>query len=144
MADTRLILGGVVFRDFEIPEEISYGVEHRLEHHRLVGAARVTDAMGPEPDPIRWRGRFRGRDAISRANRCERMVALGAVVSLSFGGKHWRVVPQHFEADYKRFYEIPYSISCEVDPGLGGGLISTLTALVSADVSAISGLVGRL
>lgn len=145
MADTKLILGGVVFRDFEIPEEISYGLEHRLEQHRLVGGARVTDAMGPDHAPIHWRGHFRGKDAISRAKKCERLVASGAQVSLSFGGLHWQVVAQKFEANYQRFYEIPYTISCEVtSSGFGGGFISTLTSLISADVSVISGLVGRL
>lgn len=146
MADTKLILGGIAFRDFEIPEKISYGVSQSLEIHKLVGKGRVVDAMGPEYQPIRWQGRFRGRDAVGRAKRCERLAASGAGVSLVWGGYHWRVVVESFEADYERFYEIPYSINCEVTDNGGalGGLLSSLSSLISVDVSAIAGLVGRL
>lgn len=41
-----LTLGPVLFQDFEVPEKISVGGEHSLVVHKLVGRARVVDAMG--------------------------------------------------------------------------------------------------
>ena len=141
MADTRLILGGIAFREFEIPEKISYGTKQRLEIHKLVGGARVIDTLGPDPEPIRWSGRFRGADAASRARDLEALAASGRVVGLSWGGFSYQVVVATFSADYERFYEIPYQINCEVDTGGNSGASpGTLTELVAADLSAITSL----
>ncbi len=147
MADTKLILGSIAFREFEIPEEIRYGTRHRLEVHKLVGGGRVIDAMGPDPEPIRWRGRFRGPDAASRARDVEALAKSGRRVSLAWGGFSYSVVVDDFSADYQRFYEIPYHISCTVDTGGNAGsagVTTTLTGVIAADLAIIRDLAGGL
>lgn len=145
MADTKLILGGIAFREFEIPEQISYGRKQRIEVHKLVGGGRVIDAYGSDPDPIRWSGRFRGRDATSRARQVEALADSGRSVSLTWGGFAYQVIVDSFDADYQRFYEIPYRVACTVDTGgSSGAMPSTLTAVIAADMASILVLAGAL
>lgn len=148
MADTKLILGGITFREFEIPDEINYGLKQKLEVHKLVGGGRVIDAYGPDPDPIRWQGRFRGADARSRARQIEALAGSGKAVSLSWGGYSYTVLVDSFDANYQRFYEIPYRISCTVDTGgytgTSTGGSASRTEIVSADLTAIASIVAGL
>ncbi len=146
MADTKLILGSITFREFEIPEKIRFGMRHRIEVHKLVGGNRVIDAMGPDPEPVRWHGRFRGADATSRARDVEALARSGRRVSLAWGGFSYSVVVDDFSADYERFYEIPYQISCTVDTGGNGGSsgVASLTDVISADLGIISQIAGGL
>lgn len=145
MADTRLILGGVTFRDFEVPEQIRFGQRQRLEIHKQIGGARVIDAMGDDPEDISWKGRFRGKDARSRCNRLYSLAGSGRVVSLAWGGYSFKVVVESFHADYERFYEIPYDINCVVDNNGGfGGFVSSLASLVGADLGSIASIVKGL
>lgn len=141
--DTLLILGGFVFRDFEVPPKISYGGKQRLQTHKIIGGSIVIDALGPEPDPIKWEGRFRGSSAPSRCRTLNALRASGAQLPLSWGSNFYMVVISHFEADEQRYYEIPYKIICTVvtDPVAGaGGIIGSLTSLIQSDLSAIAGL----
>ncbi len=145
MADTKLILGGIEFTDFEIPEKINFGQKQRLEIHKNIGGKRTIDAMGEDPDDISWSGRFRGVDGASRANRLYALAGSGRSISLTWGGNSFQVVVSHFRADYERFYEIPYQITCVVDTGSpGSSAPSTSSALIAADLAAIASLVGRL
>ena len=142
MADTRLILGGVSFIDFEIPEEIPFGMKQHLITHKLIGGKRVVDAMGPDPDDIQWKGRFRGPSALGRARRIETLCASGVQVPLMFGGNFWLVVVSHFVPHYERFYEIPYEVTCHVvdSPSMvGGGLVG---GVLSAASSILGGTLG--
>lgn len=143
MADTKLILGGITFREFEIPDDIAYGLEQKLEVRKLVGGGRVIDAY--DPDPVRWSGRFRGADAASRARQIEELAGSGRVVSLTWGGFFYNVVVDSFDANYQRFYEIPYWVSCTVDTGGNSGAApSTLTSVIAADVAIIAKLAEKL
>ena len=45
-----LLLGPVLFQDFELPERISWGGKQRLTVHRLPGGTRVTVAHSLVPD----------------------------------------------------------------------------------------------
>lgn len=138
MADTKLILGGIAFREFEIPEQINYGRKGRIEIHKIVGGGRVIDTYGSDPDPIRWSGRFRGADAASRARQVEALVESQRRVSLTWGGFAYEVVVDSFDADYQRFYEIPYRVSCTVDTGGNSGSSpSTLAAVIASDITSI-------
>ena len=48
MPDTQVILGGIVFQDFKIPERINFGGAQRLVVHKLVGGNRTVDALGSD------------------------------------------------------------------------------------------------
>lgn len=144
-APEMLVLGSIVFRDFEIPEEIQFGMRQAKHVHKHVGGGRIVDAMGPDPEPIRWRGRFRGPTAPSRARACERLAGSGRQVGVSWGSFYYVVLVDLFEADYKSFREIPYHIECTVvGSGAGGGIVSSLTDLIGADIGSMLSLTGAL
>jgi hypothetical protein len=54
-------IGGISLSEWEIPERINFGGKQQVTVHKLIGGNRVIDAMGPDPDDVRWSGRFRGR-----------------------------------------------------------------------------------
>ena len=62
-----LTLGGIIFQDFEVPDNIGIGGEQALVVHKLPGGARVIDAMGADHRDITWSGRFRSGNAEARA-----------------------------------------------------------------------------
>lgn len=139
MADTLVILGSVVFQDFAIPEKINFGGKQQNTIHRMIGGARVVDAMGPDPTEITWSGKFRGANALAFAEACDAMRIAGLPVSLTWLGLFYTVLVSEFKAETEKFYEVPYTVTCVVvtDPAqaiaaTGGGL----TALVGGDVAA--------
>jgi hypothetical protein len=144
----RLKLGDIEFREFEVPEELPFGGRQTLKVHRFVGNSRAIDAMGYDPDPIRWAGRFRGPDAISRAKALEAMAATGREYALTCGELAYTVVIEEFEARQVGAREVPYSIRCEVKsddaaPGAQGASIGP-TQMVGADFLSASGIAGRV
>jgi hypothetical protein len=141
VADFNLILGPIVFRDFEIPSKINFGTEQAHHIHKLIGGSRVIDKLGPDPRPIHWEGRFRGAQAEGRARSCERLCNSGAEVPVRYGGYTYSVIVSHFEADYERFYEIPYKIALTVS-GVGGigGFVASIGSLIAADMGSIAAL----
>lgn len=139
MSDTLVILGGVVFQAFEIPEKINFGGKQTLAVHKLIGGQRIIDAMGADPAPISWSGKFRGGAALGRAQSIDAMRITGLPVSLSWLGLTYSVVISEFKAETEKYYEVPYTVTCEVvtDPNqLAASPISSLTALVTGDLSA--------
>lgn len=137
MPDTRLILGNISFQEFEIPAKINFGGKQNLAIHKLVGGYRVVDTLGPDPDDIKWQGRFRGASALSRARALDRLRASGAQVPLMWGGLSYSVVLSHFKADYEKFYEIPYECTCTVVSDSVGGL--TLIDIVGGLIGDVTG-----
>lgn len=111
-----LLLGDFLFQDFEIPEKIPFPAKQALAVHKLIGGARVIDAMGSDPDPIKWTGRFQGGDAVGRARQLEAMVEAGQQVQLVCGEIARTVVVESFTFDYERPYQGPYEICCVVIP----------------------------
>jgi hypothetical protein len=147
VADTKLILGGITFQGFEIPERIKLGGKHHINKHVLIGGQRVLDRMGPDPDDIRWSGRFRGNNALSRALSVDALRQSGAQVALTCHGLHYQVVVASFDFNPEKRYEIPYDISCMVSQVSGagaGGIFSSVTSLVSGDLGALVSLGGVL
>lgn len=144
---SSVILGGFAFQGFEVPARIPFGGRHMVVPHRLIGGQRVIDANGPDEEEISWSGRFRGSDALSRAQAVDAMRIAGAKVDLTWLGLHRSVVVTHFRADPEKAWEVPYTISCMVadNPGGGGlgGIASTLDNLVSGDLSSISSIMAR-
>lgn len=140
MTDGPVILGGVVFQDFEIPAKINLGGKQRLKKHEIVGNTRVVDAMGPEPADKKWTGRFRGADAIARAQAVDAMRISGQQVSLTWLGLYYTVVVEDFQADTEKRFEVPYSITvCVVDDPAqdGGGASGSLDSLAGGDLSSL-------
>jgi len=138
-----LVLGGVTFQNFEIPEHINMGGRHHAAVHKLIGGNRVVDAMGSDPDDVSWSGRFRGPNAMDRAQAVDAMRAAGAQVTLSYMSTFLVVLITDFKAEPERFYEIPYKITCTVvsDPindALGAVVAGLDTIIANALVVAAS------
>ena len=138
-----LTLGGIIFQGFEIPDVIRIGGEQALVVHKLPGGARTVDAMGADDADIPWSGRFRGREAESRARLLERYRKTGQVVPLRWSTYRYRVIVQSFRADYQQPFEIPYSVNCTVvsdesTPILTG--IPGIDELIGSDLGRALGL----
>jgi hypothetical protein len=138
-----LTLGDVLFRDFEIPSKITgaIGGKQGLAKHKLLGGARVTDAMGPDPEDPAWEGRFRGADAEDRAQQLDAMKDAGQEVLLTFGSFQYTVVIEEFVCDYMQAYEIPYRIKCYITQVTTAAASPGLDDLVTSDTTALSGQV---
>lgn len=111
-ADGAVILGDFAFNQWEIPEKIPFGGSQQLQVHRYLGGGRVVDANGADPMDLSWSGRFQGGDAYLRARRLDTMRALGQVLTLAWDEFRFSVVIREFRADFERFYQLPYSITC--------------------------------
>lgn len=135
-----LSLGAVQFQGFEIPEELNLGGKQTLVVHKLIGGQRVIAAMGPDPDDIRWQGRFQGGDAVGRAQQLDAMRDAGAPVVLLCGSITLNVVISEFTWRYQREYQALYSICCVVIPDATTVDDQSLDDLVGADYTAASNI----
>jgi len=109
-----LLLGAVLFQDFELPERISWGGAQRLTVHQLPGGTRVIDALGRDDKQITWSGVFSGSGASDRARLIDLMRADGSLWPLTWEAFFYSVVIASFDADYSRSNWIPYRITCTV------------------------------
>lgn len=109
-----VVIGGISLQSWEIPEHINFGGRQQVALHKLIGGQRVVDAMGPDAADVRWSGRFRGSNAMLRAQALDAMRAAGAEVELYYLSTFLLVVITEFRAEPERFYEIPYTITCTV------------------------------
>lgn len=114
MVDTTLQLGDFVFQAYEIPEKIPFGGSQQLVTHKLIGGARVVDAMGRDDMPIAWSGLFYGAAALDRARYVDYLRTTGQVLTLTWSEFNYSVIIEKFECPFERFYKLPYSISCSV------------------------------
>lgn len=113
MADVTVTLGDITLTDLEVPERMPFGGEQMLVVHKLVGGAKVIDAMGRDEAPIEWSGWILGPDAVARAQSIDAMVS-GIPQTLTWSGFTYQVLVRSFNAQFERFYQIPYKIVCEV------------------------------
>jgi hypothetical protein len=109
-----LTIGDITFTYFETPQEINFGGGQSLMVHKMIGGQRVIDAMGIDEEPISWEGRFRGTDAIDRANALDKIRQIGLPVQLSWYNFKRLVVIKSFDGHFMQFYEVPYKITVEV------------------------------
>lgn len=146
MAAVVLTLGGIEFRDFEIPEAIGFGGRQMLSSKRLVGGRKVVDAMGPDEAPLEWEGRFRGADALARARAVDAIRRAGRKVACTWGENAYTVLVSSFLPFDRGNGEIPYSISCEVLSDDSAPLTTDIgiDQMVGADLSGAQTLGSRI
>lgn len=148
MSDLVLQLGDFQFQRQEIPESISFGGEQRLAMHDLVGGTRVIDAMGGFTGPISWSGWLLGQNALARARQLDAMRAAGVSLVLQWSELIFAVVIRSFQADFQRWYQMPYRITCEVAEDLtlstAGTSLSSIDGLITGDLSTASGLMSTV
>jgi len=139
---TYLLLGPVLFQDFELPERISWGGKQQLAVHRLPGGARVIDAMGRDDKEITWSGIFSGNGGSGRARLIDLMRAEGSVWPLTWEAFFYSVVIAGFDADYSRSNWIPYRITCTVLRDEAEALVLAVASLAADALSDLSSAVG--
>jgi hypothetical protein len=142
-----VLLGSIQFVEREIPDFVPWGGKQQLAIHKLLGGTRVIDAMGPDPNPIKWSGNLYATKAHPlpsvRARQIDAMRKAGAQVSLTWGSFNYLVVVQEFQAIYKHEWQIAYTITCEVvtdNPAQSVGKSVTLDQTIVNDFNAIAGL----
>jgi len=114
MPDIVLVLGPVVFQDFEVPSGILFGGSQRLAVHRLPGGTRVIDALGRDDARISFSGYFSGSDATLRARTLDELRATGIVLPMTWDVFYYSVLISELTADYQNGWWIPYRITCTV------------------------------
>lgn len=141
MANT-LLLGPVLFQDFEIPEHISWGGQQRLSVHRLPGGVRVIDAMGRDDAQISWSGVFSGTNAADRARLVDLNRVSGLVWPLIWDSFYYSIVIATFRADYRRVNWIPYRIACTVLRDEAEALVEVAASLAATGLADLASAVG--
>jgi hypothetical protein len=114
MSDVALLLGPIVFHDFEIPSGINFGGRQRMAVHWLPGGTRVIDAMGRDDAQISFSGVFSGSDATWRARSLDELRVAGIALPLTWDVFFYTVLIAEFRADYRSGWWIPYRIVCTV------------------------------
>lgn len=138
MGDVVLSLGGVSFRDMEVPEQIFFGGAQRLSVQNIIGSGRVVEAVGGNDGDIYFSGIFSGSDAVERAQLLDAARNLGSQLPLAWKDFYYLVVIRKFSAVYCRSNLIPFSIDCMVvsDPlAEAASLVAPIANLISDDLS---------
>jgi hypothetical protein len=114
MPQIRVQLGDFTFTNLEVPEVIPWGGDQALAIQKLIGGARIIDAMGRDDMALSWEGVFLDSTAFDRAQYLDTLRIAGQALPLTWGQLNFTVVIRSFSADFKFQYNIPYRISCEV------------------------------
>jgi hypothetical protein len=132
-----VILGGVAFRDFEVPEKIQFGGTQRIVTHELIGGGFVLDTLGKKPQEISFQGIMSGTSAFSRAQNLDIMCSAGDIISLGWYEFFYNVVIVDVSIDYEKPWWIPFKIKCIVAQDLIGASIkrsSPIASLIASDL----------
>ena len=110
----QVILGNLTLEGLEIPERMPFAIQQSLAVQKLIGGARVIDAMGRDDQPITWTGWFTGTSALQRAEYLHTACVQGQSLTLTWSTLNYQVVIDSFEPNYEYEHRIPYTISCTV------------------------------
>lgn len=138
MSDIILLLGPIVFKDFEVPSGITFGGGQRLAIHRLPGGTRVIDALGRDDANLTFAGIFSGSDATLRARALDELRSVGLPLPLTWDVFFYSVVIDRFEANYQNSHWIPYRISCTVLRDEAAALFESVVSIATAALADVS------
>ena len=146
--DLYVKIGDVTLQGLEIPESMPFGGTQEIVAHKLVGGTKVADAMGPFERDIEWSGTARGPNARIRMMHLDYLRAKGQAITLSWGTQSYTVLIKDFKPDFRAWYYIPYTITCEVIANLSNPVptvdTSSLDDAMSADVAQMNALVAQI
>ena len=109
-----LYLDSVGFKHFEVPDNIRAGGAQSLFKHKYPGGTRTIDTMGPDDADITWSGLFLDGTAQDRCKQLDIIRRQGNPVVLTWAGYQYLVVVANFEWNFKRIWQIEYSIALAV------------------------------
>lgn len=116
-----LTIGGVVLSDFEVPEQFGdIGSKQTLVKHEFPGGLITIRPLGSFPHPVTWNGLLTGTDAFDRAQKLQRIAAVGNEVTLSYGQFAWSGYVSSFVAKPRHQWLVPYTITFEPTADLSG------------------------
>jgi hypothetical protein len=142
MPDTIMSLGGFTFSGWGVPERVNGGGRQRVAIHRLIGGARVIDAMGWDADQLRFGGRMRGAAASVSVRLLETLARVGVPVVFSYWTNRYQVIVSRFSWQFERYYEIGYDLTLEVLADLTQdawqAATSSLDDLFNADLALVT------
>ncbi len=138
MPGVTMILGPVVFQDFEACAGIRFGGEQRIIVHKLPGGDRVIDCLGRDDAEITMNGTFSGPDGTLRARALDELRAQGSVLALTWDVFFYSVVIRDFQADYRNSFWIPYRLVCTVLRDEAAALFETALSLAGSVVGDIA------
>jgi hypothetical protein len=132
MSDVALLLGPIVFQDFEIPSGVNFGGRQHLALHRLPGGSRVIDALGRDDAQISFAGIFTGSDATLRARALDELRVAGIALPLTWDVLFFTVLISDFHAAYCNGWWIPYRIVCTILQDEASALLQPVVSLATA------------
>jgi hypothetical protein len=107
-------LGSILLQGFEVPDSAPWGGDQALTVHKLIGGARVIDAMGVDDRAIAIKGTFLSPDADQRALQVDVMRKAGLPVTFSWSNHVYQVVIKSFQPEYQRPDRVPYALTLEI------------------------------
>ena len=107
-------LGTVTLQGFEVPDSAPWGGDQALTIHKLIGGARVIDAMGTDDRAIAIKGTFLSPDADQRALQVDILRKAGLPVAFSWSNHVYLVVIKSFQPEFQRPDRVPYSLTLEI------------------------------
>ena len=143
MPDIILVLGSVLFQDFEVPSGIGFGGRQRLTVHRLPGGTRVIDALGRDDAQITFSGFFSGPDATLRARSLDEARVAGVALPITWDVFFYTVLISDFRAEYQKSWWVPYRITCTVLRDEASAVIQPTTSIVTSLLSDLNVAAGE-
>lgn len=106
-----LALGGEIFVDFEVPQQIrQIGGHQAIAQHDFPGGIRTQRTFGAFPAAIEWSGLFTGTGALARMRQVDRLRVAGQEVALVYGGTTLLGVVSDFSGEPRHQWLVPYRI----------------------------------
>jgi hypothetical protein len=127
MSNIGLTLGGIKFRDFEVPEQIVFGGGQAITVHQIIGGNRIVDALGAADGEILLAGVFSGPDAAIRAQALDAARSIGGALPLIWQGFFYSVIIAELTAAYTKPWWIPFRLRLSVVRNLVAAVPNLLT-----------------
>ena len=141
MSTVNLTLGGVAFRDFEVPEQIVFGGGQTFVAHQIIGGSRIVDALGAVDAEISLDGVFSGPDAIVRVQALDVARSLGGTLPLMWQGFFFSVIIAELVASYVKPWWIPFRLRLVVVADLAT-VLPNLIEQATLDLMAVTQVYG--
>jgi hypothetical protein len=113
-AQQSVLLGPVILRGFEVPEQILFGGGQRVAIHELIGGGRVIDSLGAAAEAIVFAGIFSGPDAALRMQSLDAARVAGITLPLSWDSFSYSVIITELSASYRKSWWVPYNLRLAV------------------------------
>lgn len=136
MALDTLVLGGFVFTDFAVPDQMPFGGRQHTVVHKMPGGARVIDCMGPDDADRTWSGILWGAGALGQMLSLDALRRAGTELPFSWGAEGRTAVISDCHFEVKKFQCVHYTITVILTDGGTGGALGLAEEMILADLGA--------